>query len=937
MNLIKYCLKILLACFLVILTSSSTYANNEEIIDSTVYYIEKNSYFYEDSAFAKIFASAINSINAFSDEVFIRILNTPNENLEIEVKVDNTNEHIVLKKNRNLIDVGKNLNTIITLLEEKDIANHKNNLLAYHVANAVLQEIDEYSSIIEPGDLNQFLVETKGSFGGIGIVVGIRDEKLTIISPIEGTPASKAGIEANDVIRRIESNSADGITLERAIQLLRGEKGTGTTLYIERENAEDLIKFDIIRDIINIESISSKILENNIGYIKIKSFQSNTFEQFQEAFSSLRGGGILSLILDLRGNPGGLFDQALQISNIFLKNKLIVSTKGKKSNMNRPFFTAAAPIKKFTGPIIVLVDRGSASASEIVAGALKNNKRCLIIGETTFGKGTVQEVYEQNDGSAIKLTIAEYLSPKNYQVHLNGIRPDINFVSADFKNGKLLFDKEATEELLKPGLSRKPYIIYSPGENTAEEDELIEFSQAILNSDYMKKFSFNGNTDNFLSLMENELSIMARKITKSLTSKIDNFKIKNNSGANTNYKELGLKINPEIILDSGKTKSIVAEIKNNSKEKFSNLVLVTNSENTFLNNKYFFVGTLKGKENKRFKMELVIPSWAEDSSDIIQFALSNLSFDDPLRPRLTSIKEVSSDIKIKRPEFIFPKFAYRIVPKNNLDENVELGLEIQLKKIQNNCDECYIKILTRDKNLIIKDKNHKINSIDKKDITVNSNLLLEKNLYSDFINFTIRFHDEVSHSFFDKEISIPFEEINSFVKFQEAVNYRFTGEKIVFSDPSNNAIVLGTITHGNLVDAIGETINFLLVATEDKRLYWAPKSTTFKVSQDEKGSFVKSKIIGQYEEPPSINIETQFSEGNNKIEIKSSVEDATNLKNINYFINEKKFRLVSQKRKSIKESFRVELGPGRNKLSVVAIDAKNIKTFKNFFITNHEE
>jgi hypothetical protein len=149
--------------------------------------------------------------------------------------------------------------------------------------------------------------------------------------------------------------------------------------------------------------------------------------------------------------------------------------------------------------------------------------------------------------------------------------------------------------------------------------------------------------------------------------------------------------------------------------------------------------------------------------------------------------------------------------------------------------------------------------------------------------------------------------------------------------------VLGIITHGNLVDAIGETINFLLVATEDKRLYWAPKSTTFKVSQDEKESFVKSKIIGQYEEPPSINIETQFSEGNNKIEIKSSVEDATNLKNINYFINEKKFRLVSQKRKNIKESFRVELGPGRNKLSVVAIDAKNIKIFKNFFITNHEE
>ena len=195
MNLIKYCLKTLLPCLFVILISSSAHANNEEIIDSTVYYIEKNAYFYKDSAFAKIFASTINSINTFSDEIFIKIVETPSENLEIEVKVDNTKENIVLKKNKNLIDVGKNLNTIINLLEEKDIANDKNNLLAYHVANAVLQEIDEYSSLIEPDDLNQFLVETKGSFGGIGIVVGIRDEKLTIISPIEGTPAFEAGIK----------------------------------------------------------------------------------------------------------------------------------------------------------------------------------------------------------------------------------------------------------------------------------------------------------------------------------------------------------------------------------------------------------------------------------------------------------------------------------------------------------------------------------------------------------------------------------------------------------------------------------------------------------------------------------------------------------------------------------------------------------------------
>jgi len=228
-----------------------------------------------------------------------------------------------MRNNKNIRDVARNLSLIIEFLKEKNYIEDENKQLGYIVANTILQEIDEYSSIIRPEILEQFLIESKGSFGGLGIVIGIRDERLTIISPIEDTPAFKAGIKANDVIQRIEDFDTEGYSLEQAIKLLRGEKGTPVTIYIERANIADLIRFDITRDIINIESIKSRKLKKNIGYIKVNSFQSNTYNQFLESLRSLRSEGIYSLILDLRGNPGGLFDQALKISNIFLEKKLI--------------------------------------------------------------------------------------------------------------------------------------------------------------------------------------------------------------------------------------------------------------------------------------------------------------------------------------------------------------------------------------------------------------------------------------------------------------------------------------------------------------------------------------------------------------------------------------------------------------------------------------
>ena len=288
------------------------------IIKDTANYIHKKSYFYEKTKYDAIFQKSISAINSFSEEILIKIIERGPYKILLQIQGKDKTIQLKLQRNSSIKDVGRNLTLLLEVLRRDYSLNKEDVQLNYLIANTMLQEVDEYSSIIHPDFYDDFLIESKGSFGGLGIVIGMRDERLTIISPIEGTPAFKAGVKANDKISRIENFETEGSTLSQAIKLLRGEKGTPVTIYVERENENNLIKFRIVRDIIKIESIKSQKINSKVGYIKINSFQSNTYTQFLSSLKELRNEGITSLILDLRGNPGGLFDQLLRISNIFL-------------------------------------------------------------------------------------------------------------------------------------------------------------------------------------------------------------------------------------------------------------------------------------------------------------------------------------------------------------------------------------------------------------------------------------------------------------------------------------------------------------------------------------------------------------------------------------------------------------------------------------------
>jgi carboxyl-terminal processing protease len=297
--------------------------------------------------------------------------------------------------------------------------------LIYGAIKGMVQSLDPHSSFLTKEEHQELLIETKGSFTGVGIEITVRDNVLTVVSPIEGTPAYEAGIKAGDQIIGIDEKPTNDMTLTDAVKNIRGPKGTKVKLTVRREGAEKPLEFSITRDVIPLKSVRNHLLSPDIGYVRISSFQSKTDEDLASALEEIEGGRALKgLVLDIRNNPGGLLTQAIKVSDLFLDSGLIVSTKGRNDSQDME-----VPANKNENPrnypIIVLVNGGSASAAEIVAGALQDNKRALVLGTKTFGKGSVQTILPLSDGSGLRLTTAKYYTPSGKSIQLSGITPDI--------------------------------------------------------------------------------------------------------------------------------------------------------------------------------------------------------------------------------------------------------------------------------------------------------------------------------------------------------------------------------------------------------------------------------------------------------------------------------------------------------------------------------
>ena len=316
--------------------------------------------------------------------------------------------------------------------------------------NGLLHELDAHSSMLNKKSYKQMKVETKGEFGGLGIVVGKRDGALTIISPIDDTPAYKAGVKAGDIILKINDESTLNMSLSDAVDIMRGKVGTPIDITIVRKGEPEPIKIHIVRDIIKIESVTYKMINDKVLYLRISSFMDINVQKDLIKFIKQNKSKTKAIILDLRNNPGGLLDQAIKTVDLFVDSGVIVSQKG-RNKLDDEFFKAKSNTTITKVPMVVLVNGGSASASEIVSGALQDLKRAVIVGKTTFGKGSVQRIIPITDdqSEAIKLTIAKYYLPSGRTIQAKGIVPDVEVFA-----GKVLTQKES-EFALKEKNMRK--------------------------------------------------------------------------------------------------------------------------------------------------------------------------------------------------------------------------------------------------------------------------------------------------------------------------------------------------------------------------------------------------------------------------------------------------------------------------------------------------
>ena len=375
-------------------------------------------------------------------------------------------------KNEDAYEELKVFSDVIELIEREYVDEVETKELIQKAIQGMVQSLDPHSSLLPQEAFEDLQIDTKGKFTGIGIHITMRDGFVTVISPIEDTPAHKAGIKASDRIIKVDGKPTKD--LREAVNMMRGPKGTPVGVTILREGVKQPLEFELVRDVIPIQSVKSIMLKPGYGFIRLSNFTGTTTTEMEKALRTLESSKdpLKGLVLDLRNNGGGLLNQSLKVTDLFLDEGKILSIKGRNSK-NTKVFNASASSQKRTYPLVVLINAGSASASEIVAGALQDHKRALILGTTSFGKGSVQTVETLRDGSGLKLTIARYYTPNGRSIQATGIEPDI------FLKHRLLDPAESKEKgdgLLKEK-DLENHLEAEPSDKQDKEDDGDEETQ----------------------------------------------------------------------------------------------------------------------------------------------------------------------------------------------------------------------------------------------------------------------------------------------------------------------------------------------------------------------------------------------------------------------------------------------------------------------------
>lgn len=394
-------------------------------------------------------------------------------------------------ESKEIYEYLRTFSDVIDLVKRNYVEEVKDRDIVYAAIKGILESLDPHSSFLPPDMYKEMQTDTKGEFGGIGIEITIKDGFPTVITPIEDTPAYKAGMKAGDHIVKIDGKPTKNMGLMDVVKLIRGPKGKAVTLTVAREGTQGLKEYTVVRDIIFVKSVKFRMLSDEYGYIRLAQFQEKTSKDLDNALKELeksnKGRPLKGLVLDLRNDPGGLLEQAVEVTDKFLSEGVIVSIEGRGSKKNaddsKMKFYAQKKGQEFLGPMVVLVNEGSASASEIVAGALQDYKRAIIVGMKSFGKGSVQTIFPLGDGSAVRLTTAKYYTPKGRSIQSEGIVPDITVENTFVRSREKLApitEKDLEKKNDRSPMPRRPEDITI--KNLEDEDFQLYMGLQILKS-----------------------------------------------------------------------------------------------------------------------------------------------------------------------------------------------------------------------------------------------------------------------------------------------------------------------------------------------------------------------------------------------------------------------------------------------------------------------
>ncbi len=572
----------------------------------------------------------------------------------------------------------------------KDDENTTEENVEYLLIGGVVSALDPHSTFLRPKIYSEFKIGTSGNFGGVGIAIGIRDGYLTVISPLEGTPAFRAGLKAADRIIQIEDEPTINMTLTEAVERLRGKIGTIVTVLIKRENVPDPLSFTIRRALITIDSVKAELLPNEkIALVKIKNFQEDTLSEFHRSLRRLssRTKGLDGIILDLRNNPGGLLDQSVSMADAFLEDGIIVSTVGLSNQLHEEDRARRNDVYESI-PVVVLVNEGSASASEILAGAIQSHGRAIILGNRTFGKGTVQTLYDLKDGSALKLTIAKYLAAGTEDVQTAGIMPDVLMMPQQVSDKRIdlvenqarrehdlekRFDKKDDGNKPKEAKFKLSYL------DTTEKPENIT-GTVQLSHDYPVELATRILRHGVSPNKESELKAVS-KIISEIEAEQDKVLIEALKKENIDWSKGPKKGEPKADLKlwfsskDKKIKTLVGDqdikihisVKNNGNGPFYRLLAVTESENPLFSDLEFPLGRINPGESQQRSVDVKIPATIPAQRIPI-----NIKFQE-LHGHVPETTEIPIDIQ----EAKDPRFTYQWALKNPKQE-IKPGQDIEL-------------------------------------------------------------------------------------------------------------------------------------------------------------------------------------------------------------------------------------------------------------------